>query len=100
MNKANSSLIQLLLDKLDNLDESSLVKKKVLNVSNLSKYTGWSLSQIYKMTASGKIPHSKPTNGSLFFDREKIEEWLLKNPCFTEEESQSELENYLRRKLQ
>ena len=47
MNKQNSSLVQLLLEKIDHLDEAALVKKKVFNVANLQMYTGWSLSKIY-----------------------------------------------------
>jgi predicted DNA-binding transcriptional regulator AlpA len=86
MNKQNSSLVRLLLDKIDHLDEAALVKKKVFNVTNLQMYTGWSLSKIYKLTSARLIPFSKPTNGSLFFEREKIEQWLLQNPSYTDEE--------------
>jgi predicted DNA-binding transcriptional regulator AlpA len=86
MNKQNSSLVRLLLDKIDHLDEAALVKKKVFNVTNLQMYTGWSLSKIYKLTSARLIPFSKPTNGSLFFEREKIEQWLLQNPSYTEVE--------------
>ena len=85
MNKQNSSLVQLLLEKIDHLDEAALVKKKVFNVANLQMYTGWSLSKIYKLTSARLIPFSKPTNGSLFFEREKIEEWLLQNPSYSED---------------
>lgn len=85
MNKQNSSLVQLLLEKIDHLDEAALIKKKVFNVANLQAYTGWSLSKIYKLTSTRQIPFSKPTNGSLFFEREKIEEWLLHNPVQEED---------------
>ena len=86
MDKQNSSLVKLLLEKIDHLDEAALVKKKVFNVTNLQMYTGWSLSKIYKLTSARLIPFSKPTNGSLFFEREKIEEWLLKNPSYVEDD--------------
>ncbi len=71
MNKQNSSLVQLLLEKIDHLDEAALVKKKVFNVANLQMYTGWSLSKIYKLTSARLIPFSKPTNGSLFFEQDR-----------------------------
>lgn len=87
MNKQNSSLVQLLLEKIDHLDEAGLIKKKVFNVANLQAYTGWSLSKIYKLTSTKQIPFSKPTNGSLFFEREKIEEWLLQNAVREEDDS-------------
>ena len=65
MDKQNSSLVQLLLEKIDHLDEAALVKKRVFNVTNLQMYTGWSLSKIYKLTSARLIPFSKPTYGSL-----------------------------------
>jgi predicted DNA-binding transcriptional regulator AlpA len=97
MDKQNSSLVQLLLEKIDHLDEAALVKKKVFNVNNLKMYTGWSLSKIYKLTSARLIPFSKPTNGSLFFEREKIEQWLLQNPSYTEEEIKAKTDTHLRK---
>ncbi len=97
MNKQNSSLVQLLLEKIDHLDEAALVKKKVFNVTNLQMYTGWSLSKIYKLTSARLIPFSKPTNGSLFFEREKIEEWLLQNPSYTEDDIEEKVNAHLRK---
>lgn len=98
MNKSNASLFQLLLDKLDSIDETTLSKKKVFNVKDLSTYTGWSKAQIYKMSSANLIPFSKPTNGSLFFSREKIEEWLLSNPIGTPNSSLENVQDYLNRK--
>lgn len=86
MDKQHSTLVRLLLEKIDHLDETALVKKKVFNVLDLQAYTGWSLSKIYKLTSAKLIPFSKPTNGSLFFEREKIEEWLLQNPSYTDDD--------------
>ncbi len=97
MNKQNSSLVQLLLEKIDHLDEVALVKKKVFNVANLQMYTGWSLSKIYKLTSARLIPFSKPTNGSLFFEREKIEQWLLQNPSYSEDEIEKRVKAHLRK---
>ncbi|ASV31029.1 DNA-binding protein [Maribacter cobaltidurans] len=97
MDKQNSSLVKLLLEKIDHLDEAALVKKKVFNVANLQMYTGWSLSKIYKLTSARLIPFSKPTNGSLFFEREKIEEWLLQNPSYTETELEEKVNTHLKK---
>lgn len=97
MDKQNSSLVRLLLEKIDHLDEAALVRKKVFNVSNLQMYTGWSLSKIYKLTSARLIPFSKPTNGSLFFEREKIEEWLLQNPSYTEDDIEERVSAHLRK---
>ncbi len=97
MDKQNSSLVRLLLEKIDHLDEAALVRKKVFNVTNLQMYTGWSLSKIYKLTSARLIPFSKPTNGSLFFEREKIEQWLLQNPSYTQEDIEEKANTHLQR---
>lgn len=97
MDKQHSSLVQLLLEKIDHLDEAALVKKRVFNVANLQMYTGWSLSKIYKLTSARLIPFSKPTNGSLFFEREKIEEWLLQNPSHGEAELEEKVNAHLKK---
>jgi excisionase family DNA binding protein len=62
----------------------NLNNKAVLNVAECSAFTGLSVSYIYKLTHTGKIPHSKPNGKLVFFDRRKIEEWLLSNPIETE----------------
>lgn len=97
MDKQNSSLVKLLLEKIDHLDEAALVRKKVFNMTNLQMYTGWSLSKIYKLTSARLIPFSKPTNGSLFFDREEIEQWLLKNPSHTIQHIEEKVDSHLKK---
>lgn len=65
-----------------NLNDS----KKVFNLDDLKNYTGFKASTIYKLCAANSIPHSKPTGGKLFFEKSEIEEWLLRNKQFTEQE--------------
>lgn len=67
----------------------NLNSKAVLNVAECSAFTGLSVSYIYKLTHTGKIPHSTPNGKLVFFDRRKIEEWLLSNPVETETERNS-----------
>jgi len=62
----------------------NLNNKAVLNVAECSAFTGLSVSYIYKLTHTAKIPHSKPNGKLVFFDRKKVEEWLLSNPVETE----------------
>ncbi|MEN3159501.1 helix-turn-helix domain-containing protein [Alkalimonas sp. NCh-2] len=67
--------------------QSNLNNKAVLNVAECSAFTGLSVSYIYKLTHTGKIPHSKPNGKLVFFDPKKVEEWLLSNPIETEADS-------------
>lgn len=69
----------LLLERLDRLEQLLIGNKEVLTFDETCDYTGISRSYLYKLTASGKIPHSKPNGKMLFFEKKKLVEWLLQN---------------------
>jgi excisionase family DNA binding protein len=54
-------------------------KNKVLTFEQGCKYLGYAKSTCYKLTSAGILPHSKPNGGSIFFEREKLEAWMLSN---------------------
>ena len=56
------------------------MQKKVLTLDEAIIYTGYKKSYFYKLLSAGIIPHSKPNGKNVFFDREKLEQWLLSNP--------------------
>ena len=68
-----------------------LSKKNVLNINELSHYTGYSKSYIYKLTSRNAIPYFKPSGKSVFFDRVEIDTWLLRNRSKTNEEILNEV---------
>lgn len=53
--------------------------KKVLSFDEGCEFLGYKKSYVYKMTSSGILPFSKPNNKKIFFDREKLEAWMLSN---------------------
>ena len=63
----------------ERLEKLLLAKKNVLNIRELSEYTGYSISYIYKLTSRNAIPYFKPSGKAVFFDRMEIDVWLLKN---------------------
>ena len=63
----------------ERLEKLLLAKKNVLNIKELSEYTGYSISYIYKLTSRNAIPYFKPSGKAVFFDRVEIDTWLLKN---------------------
>ncbi|MEN3323709.1 helix-turn-helix domain-containing protein [Mariniflexile soesokkakense] len=69
----------LILERLDRLEKLLVGSKEVLTFDEASDYTGISRSYLYKLTASGKIPHSKPNGKMVFFEKKKLVEWLLQN---------------------
>ena len=69
----------LILERLDRLEKLLVGHKEVLTFDEACDYTGISRSYLYKLTASGRVPHSKPNGKMLFFEKAKLVEWLLQN---------------------
>jgi excisionase family DNA binding protein len=53
---------------------------KVLTFKQGCDYLGFSKSTVYKMTMASLLPFSKPNGKCIFFEREKLEEWMLSKP--------------------
>jgi len=58
----------ILHERLDRLERLLIANKEVLTFEETCDYTGISRSYLYKLTAAGTIPHSKP-NGKLIFSK-------------------------------
>ncbi|HUH46309.1 MAG TPA: helix-turn-helix domain-containing protein [Arenibacter sp.] len=69
----------LILDRLDRLEKLLMGSKEVLTFDEACDYTGISRSYLYKLTALGKIPHSKPNGKLLFFEKKELVDWLIQN---------------------
>ncbi|WP_010518711.1 helix-turn-helix transcriptional regulator [Croceivirga radicis] len=55
--------------------------KKIMNVEDLVLYTGLSESTIYKLSSNDMIPKGENKSlRKLFFDKERIDAWLLGLP--------------------
>ncbi|GAA4793737.1 helix-turn-helix domain-containing protein [Olivibacter sp. SDN3] len=81
---------ELILHKLNRIERFICGLKDIFNVEELSEYTGFKKSYIYKLVHEGKIPYSKPNGKILFFDRKKIDLWLLQNNHKSESEIRME----------
>ena len=60
-----------------------MFSKNVLNLEEACNYLGFKKSYLYKLTSAGIIPHSKPNGKTIFFDKAKLEAWMLSNPCMS-----------------
>lgn len=76
----------LILERLDRLERLMIANKEVLTFEETCEYTGISRSYLYKLTSSGNIPHSKPNGKMIFFERKRLNEWLLQNSRLSHEE--------------
>ncbi|MFV0506290.1 MAG: helix-turn-helix domain-containing protein [Bacteroidales bacterium] len=70
-----------LTEYLDRIENLLLGKKSVLTLEEACLYTGFKKTYMYKLTALRLIPHSKPNGKSIFFNRSKLDLWLLENEC-------------------
>ncbi|MGV0923969.1 helix-turn-helix transcriptional regulator [Empedobacter tilapiae] len=84
----------LILEKLLSIETLLLNKKKVLTPDELSNYTGYSKSTIYKMVQNNILPHSKPNGKHLFFDKDLIDQWLLSKGNKSKDQLKSEAYKY------
>jgi excisionase family DNA binding protein len=64
------------------------LQNKVLTFEQGCEYLGYAKSYVYKLTSAGILPFSKPNGKSIFFDREKLEAWMLSNPKISRAENQ------------
>lgn len=85
-----------ILKELAEIKSLVLSNKKVLSCDEAADFLGMSKSKLYKLTASRVIPHSKPTNGLLFFDRDEISKWALGAKVI---DPKQEAEKYLNRNV-
>ncbi|WP_405377518.1 helix-turn-helix transcriptional regulator [Nonlabens sp. Asnod3-A02] len=88
----------LIKEQLDRIENNSLSQKSILNLDELVKYTGFKKKYIYSLTSRDLIPHSKPLGKVLFFDREKIDEFLLSNSRKSKQELKAEAISYVLQK--
>ena len=72
-----------------------LSQKTVLNFDEASVYTGLSKSHLYKLTSTGGVPCYKPTGKKLYFDKEELDEWMLRNKKLSQDEIDDKAENFL-----
>ena len=68
------------------IQKQELLKKEILNPSELSQYTGLSKSYIYKLTHLREIPFYCPRGKLIFFKRSEIDSWLLQNKRYSKRE--------------
>lgn len=71
------------------------LNNKVLTFEQGCQYLGYAKSYVYKLTSAGILPYSKPNGKSIFFDRDKLEAWMLGNANTTQQEKQIEAATYV-----
>lgn len=84
------------LDKIISLlNDQSISTKEVLNLIEASKYLDISHSTLYKLTSSGELTSYKPGGKKLYFRKEDLDIYLMKNKQLDDFDIEQEASNYL-----
>lgn len=83
-----------LMERLERIEKGVMMQKNVLTFEEAVMFTGLAKSYLYKLTASGKIPYYKPSGKLIYFQREELERWMLRNPVKTADEIEQQAVNY------
>ena len=77
------SHINSLEDSISEVSDRLFVHKEILTTSEACMYLGISESYLYKLTSAKKIPHYKPNGRLVFFNREELKLWAMRNPAIS-----------------
>lgn len=72
----------------------NLQEKRILTFDEGCEYLGYAKSYVYKMTMQSILPFSKPNGRKIFFEREKLEAWMLGNSSKSHAERQIDAATY------
>lgn len=65
---------------------NTLMQKTTLTLTEAAVYTGLSKSYLYKKTSARQIPFYKLEGKLIFFKKDELDNWILKNRIPTQEE--------------
>lgn len=64
--------------------------KDELTTKEAALYLGMSVSTLYKKTMNNEIPFYRPSGRQIYFKRQELSQWILRNRNATNEEMQAE----------
>lgn len=79
---------------LEEINNNLFLQKAVLSFDEACKYCSISKSKMYKHTSSSNIAFYKPEGKLIFFKREELDQWLLRNRQSSMDELQREATKY------
>lgn len=84
--------------RLDTIERLLRGQKSVLTFDEGCEFTGLSKTYMYKLTHRNKIPFFKPHGKNIYFSREELEKWLMRNPTKSTLQKEQEAIDYVARK--
>lgn len=84
-------------ERFNRLERLLIANKKVLTFDEACDYSGISRAYMYNLTSKNKIPFSKPNGKVIFFSKDELDTWLLRNKQTSKEEIKDKALNYVLR---
>ncbi len=82
--------LDLALSRLDRIVSMLFHTKAVLTSDEAAMYLGITTGHLYRMVRKFNIPHTRPTNGKIYFRKHELDNWIGKRIETCEEVSDSE----------
>lgn len=77
--------LDMVLSRLDQIVSMLFHTKVVLTTEEAAMYLGITTGHLYRMVRKFNIPHSRPTNGKIYFRKEELDRWIASRIEATEE---------------
>lgn len=68
--------LDMVLSRLDSIISMLFHTKSVLTADEAAMYLGVTTGHLYRMVRKHDIPHSRPTNGKIYFQKADLEKWI------------------------
>lgn len=68
--------LDVVLSRLDKIISMLFHTKTVLTTDEAAMYLGVTTGHLYRMVRKHKIPHTRPTNGKIYFQKTDLDKWL------------------------
>ncbi len=73
----------------------SINSSKPLNFREACAYLNYAEGTLYKLTSARMIPFSRPNNGRIYFDKNDLDNWLLRNKTVGYDENRNAAATYV-----
>ena len=67
-------------EKLEKMEQRSGWERPMLTMREAAMFTGLSKNTLYKLIQADKIRHYRPNGKLVYFRRDELEAWLMRNP--------------------
>lgn len=68
--------LDMVLSRIDKIISMLFHTKNVLTTDEAAMYLGVTTGHLYRMVRKHKIPHTRPTNGKIYFQKTDLDKWL------------------------